>query len=291
MDNKTNIVNDDTDITTNNLSKHRIIRRNVTEEHKDKRLKYKEHFNRLSDFNNEGGILSKINDISRSGYNKTPKLQSNSDVDIIHLQNHVECMKITNNLPLNLSNNYIDIPDHIFIRNIPNKMPISKVKNIIWNKYNPGNPDVGKCFCCDKIITLSETDVEFGHVYPEKPPSEYVNIYSKVISGDYTEENIRPLCRKCNRGRGGMHQKHMYLYMIDNDMIGLKNLEPYQKIRWLYTSDRSIKIKECVDKIDTLYMRELIRSSHKQILLSSLEPDNYTNDKLICNVVSYILSI
>jgi len=59
--------------------------------------------------------------------------------------------------------------------------------------------------------------LNFGHVIP----------VSK--RWDYTIDNIRPICKSCNRD---MATKHMYTYMIKNNKNGCKNLTYDEKIEF-----------------------------------------------------------
>ncbi len=61
------------------------------------------------------------------------------------------------------------------------------VKETVWRKYN-GNRMTGKCYVCGVSITF--TNFEAGH---NKPRSR---------GGEWTVENLRPICRSCNRSMG-----------------------------------------------------------------------------------------
>ena len=63
------------------------------------------------------------------------------------------------------------------------------VKEAVWRKYN-GNKMNGKCYVCKVPITF--TNFEVGHNKP----------YSK--GGKWTINNLRPICRSCNRSMGTM---------------------------------------------------------------------------------------
>jgi hypothetical protein len=102
------------------------------------------------------------------------------------------------------------------------KISKEKVKKIVWTQWCPGDDNKGNCFCCLKIILKSEMNVEFGH------------IISKFKGGEYTIDNIRPICIKCNRGEGGMHKMNMYEYIIRNNLPGIKNLKEHEKHLYLY---------------------------------------------------------
>ena len=73
------------------------------------------------------------------------------------------------------------------------------VKETLWRKYFGDNIN-GKCYICDTSITLFNFEV--GHNKP----------FSK--GGKWTVNNLRPLCRSCNRSMGTMtaekyKKKHM----------------------------------------------------------------------------------
>lgn len=88
------------------------------------------------------------------------------------------------------------------------------IKEEVWKAWKI---NMCRCFCCNRKIDRDRSEVEFGHIIP----------VSK--GGGYTTENIRLVCISCNRGVGGMHQDHMYKYMIINQMKGLKNLTEEEK--------------------------------------------------------------
>lgn len=63
------------------------------------------------------------------------------------------------------------------------------VKESVWRKYF-GNKMTGKCYVCKKPINF--TDFEVGHNKP----------FSK--GGTWNLNNLRPICRTCNRSMGTM---------------------------------------------------------------------------------------
>ena len=63
------------------------------------------------------------------------------------------------------------------------------VKETVWRKYF-GNKMTGKCYVCQKPILF--TDFEVGHNKP----------FSK--GGTWNMNNLRPICRTCNRSMGSM---------------------------------------------------------------------------------------
>ena len=96
--------------------------------------------------------------------------------------------------------------------------PISrKVKHEAWVRFN-GYSGIGRCFCCGGVLYKNSIEHEAGHVIPHK------------FGGKDTLENIRPVCRYCNRGkktafnRGGMHTMHMYKYIMRHRLFGMINL-------------------------------------------------------------------
>jgi len=59
----------------------------------------------------------------------------------------------------------------------------------VWN-IAFGGPEVGvgACACCERAIT--QQDFECGHVV------------SRAVGGSVTLDNLRPVCRACNRSMG-----------------------------------------------------------------------------------------
>jgi len=64
------------------------------------------------------------------------------------------------------------------------------VREAVWAKYIGINKMVGKCYVCKKPIHF--TDFEVGHNKP----------FSK--GGKWNINNLRPICRSCNRSMGTM---------------------------------------------------------------------------------------
>ena len=91
------------------------------------------------------------------------------------------------------------------------KAPISKeLRTQVWSTYNGRSMD-GKCFVCDERITLEI--FECGHVDPES-------------RGGKTElSNLRPVCKECNHGKGGMSTMNMIEYMLLNKKAGCIHLD------------------------------------------------------------------
>jgi len=70
---------------------------------------------------------------------------------------------------------------------IHNRKTINKnLRELVWFKHM-GNKVQGKCYCC-KIKPIHFTDFEVGH--------------NKAVSigGQNNIENLRPICRGCNKG-------------------------------------------------------------------------------------------
>jgi hypothetical protein len=173
-----------------------------------------------------------------------------------------------------------------------------QVENTVWRLYN-ADTNAGNCFCCNAKILKSKNDYHYGHVYPKVPAKKPVNfkdIYMNVIPGDYTVDNIRPVCINCNIGNAkvepqieGMRQTHMYLYMIDNNMHGLKYLEEYQTKRWLYTPQRKEFISLCIKKLDQLTLSGDFLKSERDIIYKELQRDNFKRDKITYNIIKTFL--
>lgn len=77
------------------------------------------------------------------------------------------------------------------------RMPINKaLRKKVWSSYigNLSNNEIlfnGKCYCCKELVSYD--DFECGHIEP-------------VTRGGKTElENLRPICRSCNRDMGTMN--------------------------------------------------------------------------------------
>lgn len=85
---------------------------------------------------------------------------------------------------------------------------MEKVKNEVWSKYC-GETNKGKCFCCTQELNRGSVFTEFGHIIP----------YCE--GGEYTIDNIRPLCGDCNRGKGGMHEQNMIDYIVTRNKPGI----------------------------------------------------------------------
>ena len=125
------------------------------------------------------------------------------------------------------------------------KITKKKIKNIIWEKYGSvdlNNQNEGRCFCCNKVLLRNEPSTHFGHVIP------------KSKGGEYTVENIRPVCIMCNSGTGGMHTMHMYEYIIRKNLYGIKYLSEEEKK--LY--EEKILIDKCSIKLGLLLDKNVI---------------------------------
>ena len=114
------------------------------------------------------------------------------------------------------------------------------IRKLSWKKY--GNIDcndnkLGKCFCCNESIRFDDSTAEFGHILAR---SKY---------GEYTLENIRPICIQCNRGVGGMFTTHMYEYIVTNKMYGLKYLTEKEKFLYSNSEKNRLRMLELVEYI------------------------------------------
>ncbi len=77
-----------------------------------------------------------------------------------------------------------------------------KVKTDVWNKYIGSEIPKHKCLCC-KMVTISNTDFDCGHVE------------SEANGGGDTICNLRPICSSCNNSMKTMNmveyvKKHGY---------------------------------------------------------------------------------
>lgn len=114
------------------------------------------------------------------------------------------------------------------------KIPIpTEIRTKVWRSWCNDKMD-GKCFCCDCDITWEKW--ECGHIRAE------------AHGGETSVNNLKPVCKPCNRG---MSSQHMYLYMFIHTTKGLKNLNPkdpeVEKRR-----EEANKIKLANLKIDSL---------------------------------------
>jgi hypothetical protein len=159
------------------------------------------------------------------------------------------------------------------------KLSIPKVKELVWNKYCPKDKDVGRCFCCNDKIVRSKMHVEFGHVIPN------------CIGGEYTLKNIRPVCIKCNRGKGGMHKMHMYEYIVRNEMYGMRHLEPQDQK--LYVYDRRTKrkiVRRCTDTLDLLLKKKIVSSPKekklRKVIIKNTDPRDLKFQKTVDKILA-----
>lgn len=81
------------------------------------------------------------------------------------------------------------------------------VRNQVWRRFC-GNHLDAKCFCCDQYLAYESW--EAGHVM------------SEAKGGKTVVENLRPICLPCNRSMG---TKHMYDFMKEYQLAGLKNIK------------------------------------------------------------------
>jgi hypothetical protein len=93
-------------------------------------------------------------------------------------------------------------------KKLTTKQAIPKtVRNQVWRKFC-GNHLDAKCFCCDQYLAYESW--EAGHVM------------SEAKGGKTIVENLRPICLPCNRSMG---TKHMYEFMKEYQLAGLKNIK------------------------------------------------------------------
>ena len=81
------------------------------------------------------------------------------------------------------------------------------IRNQVWRRFC-GNHLDAKCFCCDQHLAYESW--EAGHVI------------SDAKGGKTVVENLRPICLPCNRSMG---TKHMYEFMKEYQLAGLKNIK------------------------------------------------------------------
>lgn len=79
------------------------------------------------------------------------------------------------------------------------------LRNAVWN-VSMGGPHVGSgpCFVCSKVI--NQQDFECGH------------IVSQFRGGKNILDNLRPICRTCNRSMGTLCLKDFKEIYFDNDI-------------------------------------------------------------------------
>jgi 5-methylcytosine-specific restriction endonuclease McrA len=71
-------------------------------------------------------------------------------------------------------------------------------RHLVWNKYIGADLFQHNCFCC-KRNRITVTDYESGHVQ------------SVATGGSDELDNLRPICRQCNRSMGTMHMRDYVL--------------------------------------------------------------------------------
>lgn len=112
--------------------------------------------------------------------------------------------------------------------------PIPKeTRSKVWRKWC-GNTLDGVCYCCDSIIQYEKWHC--GH------------IQARYKGGTVDEENLRPVCIKCNLD---MKTLHMYEYMIFNRLPGCRKLPQDDEIVKIYIDIVKAIIKT-QDKLDDL---------------------------------------
>ena len=155
-----------------------------------------------------------------------------------------------------------------------------KVKELVWKKYCPEDDDIGYCFCCNDEIKRSKTHVEFGHIVPESK------------GGEYNIENIRPICIKCNRGKGGMHKMNMYEYIVRNQMYGLRHLKLYERELYVYNIQEKKKVvRNCLELLSSLLKEKFINIKIKDELYKIIIKDEDPTDLLFQHTIKYVLSL
>jgi hypothetical protein len=126
-------------------------------------------------------------------------------------------------------------------KNKKTPIPID-IRTKVWRNWCGGNMD-GKCFCCD--IDIKWEKWECGHIHAE------------AQGGAITEDNLRPICKPCNRS---MSSQHMYLYMFNNDLNGIKNLD-IKNSEVQKRKEEAHNIKMANQKIDTLLITGKVKKT------------------------------
>lgn len=80
-----------------------------------------------------------------------------------------------------------------------------------WGIDNYVNGHTGKCFCCHK--TINDTNHEAGHIIP------------RAHHGTDELDNMRIICKECNRGKGGMFEINAYEFMYINNKPGISTVK------------------------------------------------------------------
>jgi hypothetical protein len=155
-----------------------------------------------------------------------------------------------------------------------------KVKDEVWRIYC-GNTTTGKCFCCNSALNKDSVTWHGGHVLAA---SNY---------GEYTVNNIRPVCADCNSNKNGrgMGTTHMYEYMVTRKMDGMDNLDDHQRIPWLYGQERKEKFRECDIKLNELLKLKVITESLRSELYKIIISSDHTKDRTFYKTVNYIKSL
>ena len=169
--------------------------------------------------------------------------------------------KNAKNIDLNLHIISYDIPDLLF------KVIISYINLLQFNNVNLGkvqrlnvgtdlrqiifNHSNGLCYCCLNKITLA--NFEAGHILSVKH------------GGQTIRDNLKAICFDCNRS---MSSKHMYEYIVQNNLMGIVNLDKNIVNIWVHV----IELTNIASKVD---------SSVKQL---SMEPRLARIGSILSNV-------
>ena len=160
-------------------------------------------------------------------------------------------------------------------------LSIEEIKKIVWKRFCPIDKDLGNCFCCNDQISKKKTHVEFGHIIP------------KSKGGEYTVDNIRPICITCNRGKGGMHTMNMYEYIVRNNMYGLKHIPKNKQQLYIYDNrERKKVIKKCVELLNNLSNNKSITKIFKDELHKIIINNNIDVESVLFqNTITYIKTL
>jgi len=159
------------------------------------------------------------------------------------------------------------------------KLSVKQVKDVVWKKFCPKDKNIGNCFCCNDEIRKDKTHVEYGHIIP------------RCKGGKYIVNNIRPVCIKCNRGKGGMLTMNMYEYIVRNNMYGIKHLKKKERELYVYSSKEKKKaIKKSIKLLNVLYNESLIDKKLKTKLQKILTDNKDPKKKSFQSTITFIKS-
>lgn len=111
----------------------------------------------------------------------------------------------------------------------PKKLRISAaMRKKVWNYHT--NKFGTECFCCCKKIKFKGSR--------KKPGFHCGHILAENVGGHIEFHNLRAVCKRCNVT---MNTMHMYEFMIENNMKGLKHIKSGDPTYQIYLIINSFK--------------------------------------------------